>query len=297
MIHQHQTNQQQSGFTLIELSIVLIIIGLLVGGILVGQDLIRAGEIRATISQYEKYNTATNTFRSKYGEIPGDMKQANANAFGFYNISVPANGVVGGVGNGDGNTLLQSQLGTGSVQQVGETVTFWRQLSESNLIDGSFGGRLVDNAGTMSSSNVKDYFPEARLGRGNYWMVQASSTQNYYFLTGMKTITDPNGIVDVTPGITPLEAYNIDVKLDDGKPNTGIIFTRGMAGLLGLVNPINGLGGYGGGTGWVTTASLTAGSIACQTSSLTFNDASNVYNLNSATGANTPACQLLLRFN
>ena len=38
------------GFTLIELSIVLVIIGLLVGGVLVGQDLIRAAGVRAQIS-------------------------------------------------------------------------------------------------------------------------------------------------------------------------------------------------------------------------------------------------------
>ena len=40
---------QQKGFTLLELSIVLVIIGLIIGGILVGQDLIKAAEIRATV--------------------------------------------------------------------------------------------------------------------------------------------------------------------------------------------------------------------------------------------------------
>jgi prepilin-type N-terminal cleavage/methylation domain-containing protein len=64
---------QQAGFTLIELSIVLVIIGLIVGGVLVGQDLIKAAEIRATISQYEKYNAAMNTFRTKYNGMPGDL--------------------------------------------------------------------------------------------------------------------------------------------------------------------------------------------------------------------------------
>ncbi|MBY0407531.1 MAG: prepilin-type N-terminal cleavage/methylation domain-containing protein [Rickettsiales bacterium] len=39
------TETQEQGFTLIELSIVLVIIGLIVGGVLVGQDLIRAAEI------------------------------------------------------------------------------------------------------------------------------------------------------------------------------------------------------------------------------------------------------------
>ncbi len=55
----------QLGFTLIELSIVLVIIGLIVGGVLVGQDLIKAAETRATVGQVEKYNAAVNTFRTK----------------------------------------------------------------------------------------------------------------------------------------------------------------------------------------------------------------------------------------
>src|ERR1700691_726671 len=88
----------QSGFTLIELSIVLVIIGLIVGGVLVGQDLIRAAEVRATISQIEKYNTAVNTFRGKYNNsIPGDMNSANASTFGF-----AARGAFAGEGDGNG---------------------------------------------------------------------------------------------------------------------------------------------------------------------------------------------------
>jgi prepilin-type N-terminal cleavage/methylation domain-containing protein len=71
------------GFTLIELSIVLVIIGLLVGGVLVGQDLIRSAAVRATVRQIEKYNQSVNAFRGKYNAIPGDMNAATAANFGF----------------------------------------------------------------------------------------------------------------------------------------------------------------------------------------------------------------------
>ena len=77
---QRRTN---SGFTLIELSIVLVIIGLIVGGVLVGQELIRAAGIRATISQVEQYQTAANTFFDKFGALPGDITPAAVTAFGF----------------------------------------------------------------------------------------------------------------------------------------------------------------------------------------------------------------------
>jgi prepilin-type N-terminal cleavage/methylation domain-containing protein len=66
-------NKCRAGFTLIELSIVLVIIGLVVGGVLVGRDLICAAELRAQISQIEKYNTAVNTFYGKYGGLPGPL--------------------------------------------------------------------------------------------------------------------------------------------------------------------------------------------------------------------------------
>jgi prepilin-type N-terminal cleavage/methylation domain-containing protein len=64
------------GFTLIELSIVLVIIGLLAGGILVGRDLIHAAVIHAQVSQIEKYTMAANTFKLKYGGWPGDIREA-----------------------------------------------------------------------------------------------------------------------------------------------------------------------------------------------------------------------------
>src|SRR3984885_348580 len=75
--------EKEKGFTLIELSIVLVIIGLIVGGVLVGQDLIRAAQVRATVTQIEKYNSAVNTFRGKYGALPGDLNAGTAATFGF----------------------------------------------------------------------------------------------------------------------------------------------------------------------------------------------------------------------
>jgi prepilin-type N-terminal cleavage/methylation domain-containing protein len=96
-----------AGFTLIELSIVLVIIGLIVGGVLVGQDLIRAAAVRAQITQIEKYNTAANTFYGKYGYLPGDINGTAATQFGFV-----ARGAYGG--QGDGNGLVEGTLsGTG----------------------------------------------------------------------------------------------------------------------------------------------------------------------------------------
>jgi len=66
----------KSGFTLVELAIVIVVIGLLVGGVLVGQELIKQAQIRNVISQIREYNTAANTFRAKYNSLPGDFDKA-----------------------------------------------------------------------------------------------------------------------------------------------------------------------------------------------------------------------------
>ncbi|PZP83692.1 MAG: type II secretion system protein, partial [Azospirillum brasilense] len=54
------------GFSLVELSIVLVILGLLTGGILGGQSLIRAAELRTISTDANRYITAAQTFRDKY---------------------------------------------------------------------------------------------------------------------------------------------------------------------------------------------------------------------------------------
>ena len=67
---------QLHAFSLVELSIVLVILGLLVGGILGGQSLIRAAELRSVAVDKDKFTTAINAFRVKYSAIPGDMTNA-----------------------------------------------------------------------------------------------------------------------------------------------------------------------------------------------------------------------------
>lgn len=294
MKRMHQGNRQ--GFTLLELSIVIVIIGLLAGGVLVGRDMIEAAKIRATVSQYEKFNTALNVFQGKYNCLPGDC--AKAASLLSYAITAPTAGTAGGVGNGNGDGQLQMANNATGVQQMGENVVFWRHLSDSGLIAEHLGANLGAGTGAMTTSAATDYYPAAKLANSNYFMAQAAADANYFFLTGISGISTPaSGLVNVSLALSPQDAYGLDSKIDDGKPNTGVVTARGMNGTLGAVNPITGLGGYGGGAGWVTRASLTSSSIACQTSSTTYNDADNDYNMNAAFGGNTPACNLLMRMN
>jgi prepilin-type N-terminal cleavage/methylation domain-containing protein len=239
-----------SGFTLIELSIVLIIIGLIVGGVLAGQDLIRAAEERATIAQIEKYNTAVNTFRGKYGYLPGDIKDPDATNFGLSprglcSASTPC------YGEGDGNGVIEGVTGggaglnTGLAICTGENGLFWIDLTTANglnlgLIDGSFSSaqKNAPFPGTPTSAAtiltvMGQCEPAAKLGRSNYIYVYSSGGINYW---GMSVPTQLQnwGALTANPGVTVRQAYDIDSKMDDGVPLGGNVQVQYVHGLSAL---------------------------------------------------------------
>lgn len=275
---------RQQGFTLIELSIVLVIIGLIVGGILVGQDLIKAAEIRATIAQSEKYNSAVNTFRSKYNGIPGDLLETNAVAFGL----CPVAGCTGAttVGLGDGNGLIQDA--TNANLPVGEPLIFWQQLSVAGLVDGAYGTALTTAGEAAADAAPPDpYLPPAKMGRGNYWHVGSANGFNYYLIGGDTKLTAA-GAYTFALKITPIEAYDIDVKIDDGAPNTGIVQAR-----KAVATALSDLAA-GNASAYHATGAEAAGD--CQVGSGSSVNLGNTYSVGTVAG-NTSACMLRIRFN
>lgn len=223
------------GFTLIELSIVLVIIGLIVGGVLVGQDLIRAAQVRATISQIEKYNTAVNSFRGKYGALPGDLNAATAAAFGFASRGQYS-------GQGDGNGIIEGSpcptcSGVGFYQSTGETAMFWVDLTTANgqninMVDGSFGTAMPATfpGGAISGPAIAQYLPAAKLGSGNYICVYTGTGGGGYVPNGIDffgivsiNTIGVSGDVSSSPTLPVSQAYRIDSKIDDGHPTTGSV--------------------------------------------------------------------------
>ncbi len=73
-----QTSPSMNGFTLIELSIVLVIISLIVGGVIGGKSLIRSSEIQEIVTKLNNYRTAVNTFTLQYDALPGDFSEAQS---------------------------------------------------------------------------------------------------------------------------------------------------------------------------------------------------------------------------
>jgi prepilin-type N-terminal cleavage/methylation domain-containing protein len=230
--------KKDQGLTLFEMSAVLVIIGLIIGGIIVVQSLVNAAEIRAAAAQIREYNAAVHTFRTKYGYLPGDMHFQIASSLGMF--SETAFG--GGIGHQDGNGLIEGGHMPGSTLQHGEPLEFWRQLSESQLIDESLGrgqdAPLLNNTGSpglnVRASTMAQLFPPSRLGHGNFIVAYGASGAHYFQITGL-TFLDPDGVIAMRNQITPEEAQGIDSKIDDGMPETGGV--RAMGGTTTLNTP------------------------------------------------------------
>ena len=62
----------QSGFTLIEIAIVLLIIGLLLGGVMKGQSMINSARVRSIANDLSGIEAGWISFQDRYRSLPGD---------------------------------------------------------------------------------------------------------------------------------------------------------------------------------------------------------------------------------
>src|SRR4030095_11399579 len=118
-----EMNKRQSGFTLIEIAIVLVIIGLLLGGVLKGQELITGARVRNLIQQQDGVKAAYFGFLDRYRALPRDYKAAVTTIPGGSQDS-----------HGDGQ-IADAPIASAT---VAEPVLAWEHLAKSGFINGSY---------------------------------------------------------------------------------------------------------------------------------------------------------------
>ena len=219
-------NCQQKGFTLVELSIVLVIVGLLIGGILVAQSMIGTAKLQQLMRTSDQYLIAARNFKAKYNYWPGDYPDA---AFGC-------------AGNGDGTITLAGSGGCGGAT---EGQSFFYSLYITGMIPQKIA--LATNAGQMYASS-DTYVPKGS-DKNSHFIVKDFNACAHGVTTVVEALGDIVADISVglkssflfysadcekvsavaygaagifsCPMLTSSEALSIDTKIDDGMPNTG----------------------------------------------------------------------------
>jgi prepilin-type N-terminal cleavage/methylation domain-containing protein len=182
----------QSGFTLVEIAIVLVIIGLLLGGVLKGQALIDSAKVKALANDMKAVQTAYYGYQDKFRAVPGDDAAAITHLGTTVNNITIVNATAS-------NGLINTGTWIGDATPVAsnESALFWMHTRAAGLMTG--------NAGSGEATNSVG----GKLG------ITSTSAISTTTLTGTKFVC--SGAIDGTL------ALQLDTMLDDGAPNTGSV--------------------------------------------------------------------------
>jgi prepilin-type N-terminal cleavage/methylation domain-containing protein len=202
-----QYRNKQSGFTLVEIAIVLVIIGLLLGGVLKGQEMIENARIKSVVGDMNGVSAAYNSYLDRYHAIPGDETAAVMTARGW-------TGTTGATGATAGNGRLDVAIATTFTNAANEQAGLWRALRGSQLTSGD----PLAPAGAASLP---------RAGTGGLIAVTASP----YGLVGAAVCVS---------GLTAKQAAGIDAAVD-GSPAVGSFGNQigSVRGDSSATNPFN----------------------------------------------------------
>lgn len=214
----------ESGFTLVELAISMMIIGLLVGGILKSGELIENARVTATLARINDYKAAMNTFRAKYSAFPGDMIDPGDRLPGCDTAPCTT------AGNGDRYIAPQTwgvdaNNNISTLLSYSEGTNFWLHMQKAGMINGvapngatggpPYGGRQVPASPMKGAVLVAGYAPSS------------SVSSPYTMRRGNILVLMGNG---AAPVVKASLAYLLDQKVDDGKPYTGEVISATNCG-------------------------------------------------------------------
>ena len=180
---------RQTGFTLVEIAIVLVIVGLILGGVFQGQALVDSARVRAMNSEIDGIRTAMVSFQERYSSKPGDFAKAP--------LQIDSSAIAGN--------------GNGRIDDSAERAGVWQQLSLAGFISGSYDGSQA----TAGSSNDVDCGPLT---------CPQNPFSGYYKVSYSAQAADAVGLAQeiFTGSQIPASILaQLDARLDDGVANTG----------------------------------------------------------------------------
>jgi prepilin-type N-terminal cleavage/methylation domain-containing protein len=188
---------RQTGFTLVEIAIVLVIIGLLLGGILKGQEMIIQAKVKNSLTDFSGVSAAFYGYQDRYRAIPGDDAGAGRWA---------------GAIAGDGNRILVGLYNAADVPVpvagTAETILWWDHLRRSGFVTGGQGGAKPIN----SFNGILG----AQQGDGSAAPVAVLPT----------TPAGTDGFTNLmlcSSSLPDKVAIALDVQMDDGFPDRGAV--------------------------------------------------------------------------
>jgi len=186
---------KEQGFTLVEIAIVLVIIGLLLGGILKGQELINSARVRNMADMNAGIQAAYFGFIDRYRRVPGDWDATGATTA----IGVTING------GGNNNGRIDNPVGN----PWPEPNAAWEQLAKAGFIQGDYSGATTEPSANGDDTPLNAFNNVVILGRTADYEDTGTAATRLHLVLG-------RGVpVDIT--------RELDVKLDDGRPTTGVL--------------------------------------------------------------------------
>jgi len=200
---------KQTGFTLIELAIVLVIIGLLLGGVLRGQELINSAKVKNMARDFQNVQVYIYGYQDKFKALPGDDTAVATHVTG--GTAAAAAGLGNGVIDGAWDTATDSD----------ESCVFWQHVRLAGLAPGP---TVVD----CGAANT--YQPRNADGG----LIGIQSVPDFIDITNMT-----GAYVVCSDAILGKFAKQLDITLDDGVGNTGSVRSQaiGVAATDGVAAP------------------------------------------------------------
>lgn len=148
--------RKNSGFSLVEAAVVLVVIGIILGAVLQGRSLIESAEYSSFRQQLREYRAAFHDFRDRFDALPGDFNEASTR-------------LGGGQNNGDGDGVIDDGPECDAASDAtDECCLAWQHLRAAGML----GGNPVDSGGDASPTHpfggaVSSFFTGSQ-GNGDF---------------------------------------------------------------------------------------------------------------------------------